>query len=170
MLGYRMRRIGRHPGHGEPERLGGGKIDVVETGATKRDEPCAGMAKPFPLWRARRLRHLQPLSEHRLANLHFDRGRSHPGAFSVGDRDFIGVGAARQHVPPIELLIEHDVAMVMALCDDVYVLDRGRVIAHGPTRDVLTSSNIRMLYGVDAEVGFHPRAGHLTVVPVGRAD
>src|SRR5438128_747670 len=68
------------------------------------------MAKPFPLWRARRLRHLQPLSEHRLANLHFDRGRSHPGAFSVGDRDFIGVGAARQHVPPIELLIEHDVA------------------------------------------------------------
>ena len=36
--------------------------------------------------------------------------------------------------------------------------------------DVLTAENIRALYGVDADVTFHPRAGHLTVVPLARAD
>jgi ABC-type hemin transport system ATPase subunit len=40
------------------------------------------------------------------------------------------------------------------------------VLAQGPTGDVLTAANIRRLYGVDADVAFHPRAGHLTVVPL----
>jgi ABC-type cobalamin/Fe3+-siderophores transport system ATPase subunit len=43
------------------------------------------------------------------------------------------------------------------------------VIAHGPTRDTLTTGNIRLLYDVDADVQFHSRAGHLTVVPIARA-
>jgi iron complex transport system ATP-binding protein len=45
----------------------------------------------------------------------------------------------------------------------------GSVLASGPTRDVLTPENIAALYGIRAEVGFHPAAGHLVVVPVGRA-
>ena len=44
----------------------------------------------------------------------------------------------------------------------------GRVLAQGATRDVLTPSMIRELYRVDADVAFHDRAGHLTVVPVAR--
>ena len=39
-----------------------------------------------------------------------------------------------------------------------------------PTRDVLTERHIRALYDVDADVSMHARAGHLTVVPVGRTD
>jgi len=35
---------------------------------------------------------------------------------------------------------------------------------------VLTATNIRRLYNVDADVTFHPRAGHLTVVPIARTD
>jgi hypothetical protein len=35
---------------------------------------------------------------------------------------------------------------------------------------VLNADSIRTLYGVEADVVKHPRAGHLTVVPIGRAD
>jgi iron complex transport system ATP-binding protein len=63
----------------------------------------------------------------------------------------------------------HDLNLAAALCGEVVLLDRGRVLAHGPTRDTLTAANIRALYGVDADVQFHPRAGHLTVVPFARS-
>ena len=43
------------------------------------------------------------------------------------------------------------------------------MLAHGPTPDTLTTENIRLLYDVDADVQFHARAGHLTVVPIARA-
>ena len=36
------------------------------------------------------------------------------------------------------------------------------------TDQVLTPANITGLYGVDVDVQFHVRAGHLTVVPIGR--
>lgn len=64
----------------------------------------------------------------------------------------------------------HDLNLAAALCERVVLLKDGRVIAHGPTRDTLTTENIRLLYDVDADVQFHPRAGHLTVVPIARAD
>jgi ABC-type cobalamin/Fe3+-siderophores transport system ATPase subunit len=44
----------------------------------------------------------------------------------------------------------------------------GRVLAQGATREVLTSETVRRLYDVDADVTFHERAGHLTIVPLQR--
>jgi ABC-type cobalamin/Fe3+-siderophores transport system ATPase subunit len=44
----------------------------------------------------------------------------------------------------------------------------GRVLAQGATRDVLTGDTVRQLYDVDADVTFHERAGHLTIVPLQR--
>jgi iron complex transport system ATP-binding protein len=64
----------------------------------------------------------------------------------------------------------HDLNLAAMLCTDLVLLKAGRVLATGQTKDVLTSANIRRLYDVDADVSFHPRAGHLTVVPVARAD
>ena len=63
----------------------------------------------------------------------------------------------------------HDLNLAAMLCTDLVLLKHGRVLATGPTKDVLTSANIRRLYDVDADVTFHPRAGHLTVVPLARA-
>ncbi len=60
----------------------------------------------------------------------------------------------------------HDLNLAAALCQRVVLLKEGRVIAHGPTSDTLTAANIRALYDVDADVQLHPRAGHLTVVPL----
>lgn len=60
----------------------------------------------------------------------------------------------------------HDLNLAAALCQRVVLLKDGRVLAHGPTNETLTAANIRALYDVDADVQLHPRAGHLTVVPL----
>ena len=66
------------------------------------------------------------------------------------------------------VLATHDLNLAASLCDTLVLLQDGRVLAQGPTRDVLTPAMVHQLYGVDADVTFHDRAGHLTVVPVGR--
>ena len=63
----------------------------------------------------------------------------------------------------------HDLNLAAALCGEIALLKQGRVLAQGSTADVLTAANIRVLYGVDADVHFHDRAGHLTVVPIARS-
>jgi iron complex transport system ATP-binding protein len=63
----------------------------------------------------------------------------------------------------------HDLNLAATLCAELVLLKEGRVIAQGPTDKVLTPAHVRDLYGVIADVTTHPRAGHLTVVPLGRA-
>ena len=69
----------------------------------------------------------------------------------------------------------HDLNLAAAVCDRLVLLrDRvvmvhaGRVLAQGPTREVLTPAAIRATYGVEAEVALHPAAGRLVVVPLAR--
>jgi iron complex transport system ATP-binding protein len=64
----------------------------------------------------------------------------------------------------------HDLNLAATLCTELILLQGGRVLAQGRTVDVLTAANIRQLYNVDADVTFHPRAGHLTVVPLARTE
>jgi iron complex transport system ATP-binding protein len=63
----------------------------------------------------------------------------------------------------------HDLNIAAALCSRLVLMRQGRVLAAGPTADVLTPTHIRMLYGVEAEVTTHGLAGHLVVVPLRRA-
>jgi branched-chain amino acid transport system ATP-binding protein len=44
------------------------------------------------------------------------------------------------------LLIEHNMHMVMSLCDDIYVLDSGSIIAHGPPGAVRNDSRVITAY------------------------
>jgi ABC-type branched-subunit amino acid transport system ATPase component len=53
----------------------------------------------------------------------------------IVERDDIGI-----------LLVEHDMALVRAVCDYAYVLDFGRLIFDGPTRDVLQSDLVKAAY------------------------
>jgi iron complex transport system ATP-binding protein len=64
----------------------------------------------------------------------------------------------------------HDLNLAAALCERIVLLKDGEVLAHGATGDTLTAENIRRLYDVHADVQFHARAGHLTVVPIGRTN
>jgi len=66
------------------------------------------------------------------------------------------------------VLSTHDLNLAASLCDSLVLMRGGAVVAAGPTRDVLTRDGIAALYGIDADVGFHERAGHMVVVPVGR--
>ena len=63
----------------------------------------------------------------------------------------------------------HDLNLAAGLCSDLVLLRAGRVLATGPTREVLTRENVRRLYDVEADVEFNARAGHVTVVPIRRA-
>ena len=44
------------------------------------------------------------------------------------------------------LIIEHNMQMISNLCDDVYVLDGGKVIAHGPPADIRADVRVRQAY------------------------
>ena len=50
------------------------------------------------------------------------------------------------------VLSTHDLRFASAACDRVVLLREGRVLANGPTREVLTPAAISVLYDVDAEV------------------
>lgn len=71
---------------------------------------------------------------------------------------------------PITVIVStHDLNFAAGLCRSLLLLADGRVLASGPTRDVLTAANIRSLYGVEADVRRHEPGGHLVVVPLARA-
>jgi iron complex transport system ATP-binding protein len=63
----------------------------------------------------------------------------------------------------------HDLNLAAGLCRELILLDRGRVLASGPADSMLQPALIRKLYGVEVDISAHPRAGHLTVVPVARS-
>ena len=66
------------------------------------------------------------------------------------------------------VLATHDLNLAASVCDSLVLVRSGRVLAHGPTREVLTGAMIRRLYDVEADVHFHEASGHLTVVPIRR--
>ena len=67
------------------------------------------------------------------------------------------------------VLATHDLNLAASICDTLVLLREGRVLAQGWTSEVLNAPMVRELYGIEADVRFHEGAGHLTVVPVGRA-
>ena len=70
---------------------------------------------------------------------------------------------------PLTIVIStHDLNFAAALCRALVLLRAGEVLAAGPTAEVLTRSNVRALYGVDADVVRHEGAGRLVVVPLGQ--
>jgi iron complex transport system ATP-binding protein len=62
----------------------------------------------------------------------------------------------------------HDLNLAAGLCEQLVLLRDGRVLAAGPTAEVLTRETVLALYDVEADVQFHEGAGHLTVVPLRR--
>ena len=57
----------------------------------------------------------------------------------------------------------HDLNLTLMYCSYVYVLKDGRIVADGPTEDVITEDLIRRVYEVDCAVERHPKNGKLHV-------
>ena len=68
------------------------------------------------------------------------------------------------------LISTHDLTLAAGICRDLVLLREGRVLATGPTQDVLTESMVKSLYGVDAVITRHPVTDHVLVIPVDSAD
>jgi iron complex transport system ATP-binding protein len=62
----------------------------------------------------------------------------------------------------------HDLDHAASLCDEVTILNGGRVIATGAPADVLSVEQIRDVFGVRAHIGIHPLTGrpHIAVAPL----
>jgi iron complex transport system ATP-binding protein len=63
----------------------------------------------------------------------------------------------------------HDLSFAARTCRTLVMLKNGRVLAAGPTADVLTPERVRALYDVEAEIVRHRGSG-LVVVPVAPAE
>lgn len=58
------------------------------------------------------------------------------------------------------LIVEHDMALVAEVCDEIYVLDFGSLLTHGPTAEVLASQIVQVAYlGGDTVDVSPPAAG-----------
>jgi len=60
----------------------------------------------------------------------------------------------------------HDLNLAASICRELILVRDGRVLAAGPTADVLTPENVMLLYDVEADVRINSETGHVTVVPV----
>jgi len=78
--------------------------------------------------------------------------------------------AALNHERGLTIVVStHDLNLAASLCRDLILLDRGRVLASGPTASMLDAELIRRLYGVEVDIATNARTGRLTVIPVSRA-
>ncbi|MCO7513983.1 ABC transporter ATP-binding protein [Pseudomonas guariconensis] len=54
----------------------------------------------------------------------------------------------------------HDLNLAAAFCDRLYVIEAGRIVAHGTPQQVLTEQCLAQVFGVHALVDRHPLACH----------
>ena len=66
-------------------------------------------------------------------------------------------------LPVTSVIALHDLNLAAMFCDEIIVLDRGRAVAGGPPREVLTAELIARVYGVRARV-HADESGRPTVV------
>ncbi|MCD6359344.1 MAG: ATP-binding cassette domain-containing protein [Armatimonadetes bacterium] len=51
-------------------------------------------------------------------------------------------------LPQTKIIATHDLELVMELCDEVAVLDAGRIHAHGPARELLSDESLMRAHGL----------------------
>lgn len=68
----------------------------------------------------------------------------------------------------IIIMVTHDVMFAARYCDQVIMMEDGRIVAAGDTENVLTSQSIKEVFDVRAVVEYDERIGGLNVVMIGR--
>jgi len=63
-------------------------------------------------------------------------------------------------------IVLHDLALAARFCDELVLLERGRVVACGTPESVLTVERLRAVWGVRAAIERSPATGAIQVVPM----
>ena len=63
-----------------------------------------------------------------------------------GRREF---KALLRQIPATKLMATHDLELVVEMCSRVVVLDRGSVVADGPTRELLNNEELMLAHGLE---------------------
>ncbi len=63
------------------------------------------------------------------------------------------------------LAIFHDLNLAAQYCDELVLLDRGRIVAYGPPAEVLTPEAIASVYGAEVDIVAHPQNGLPIICP-----
>jgi iron complex transport system ATP-binding protein len=74
---------------------------------------------------------------------------------------------ADQHAVAVGVVL-HDLNQAAAVADDVVLLQRGRVRAHGVPTEVFTPEALSDVYGIRIDVHLDPDSRQLSTRPVGR--
>ena len=78
-------------------------------------------------------------------------------AAGLPDTETAALGDVIRQIPDVTgaltVLVDHDMGLVGATCDEIAVLDFGHVIAHGTAREVLDDPNVMAAYLGTEEVG-----------------
>ncbi len=59
------------------------------------------------------------------------------------------------------VIVLHDLNLAMQFCDDIVLLDKGRIVAAGEPESVLTPERIAQVYHMDADLIYHDGNPHL---------
>ena len=68
------------------------------------------------------------------------------------------------------MTIHHDLDLAARYCEEIIMMDRGRIRAQGSPPEVLTPPHLRAVYGIEAEVRRSPGDDSLYVVPLAREE
>jgi cobalt/nickel transport system ATP-binding protein len=60
-------------------------------------------------------------------------------------------------LPVTLLMVTHDLPYALELCDRSVILDEGRIVADGPTADLLSDGERLALHRLELPFGFDPR-------------
>jgi len=63
------------------------------------------------------------------------------------------------------LIAIHDLTLAAQAADRIALMSEGRIVVMGPPSEVLTPSNVRRVFSVEAVVGEHPELGTTYVLP-----
>lgn len=64
------------------------------------------------------------------------------------------------------LTVMHDLNLAAEYCDRIYLLDEGKIVAGGPTREVLTYANLTRVFRTEVYVDTNALTGNLLIVPL----
>lgn len=143
--------LGRMPHLGPMSRIGAADHDAVERAMARADvtdlrhrvatELSGGERARVLLARALAIGAPAMVADEPLASL--DPGHQ---------IDVMDLLRAEAHAGALVMAVLHDLTMAARYCDRLLLIDQGRLVADGTPEAVLTPTNLREVYGIDATV------------------